>query len=222
VTSPFLSIIMPSYMGDYGGRYGDAAKDRERKLVRAIESVFALNEYGFSQFELIVVADGCDRTMQIVRAMPRFQEDERLRLLSVPKQRLWSEKVRNAGIDRARGQWICYLDTDDAFTPSHLPDLAHALALLPDDIRWAYFDDLVHEKGEWQQRVARMDKAGGAGTSNLAHRVGIYWPVIEYRHPDMGYDHDRQFIRRLKQEGPPSYLGAGGYMVMHIPRQYDL
>jgi len=61
VTTPFLSIIMPSYMGDYGGRYGDAAKDRERKLERAIDSVFGPGS--IDNFELIVVADGCERTM---------------------------------------------------------------------------------------------------------------------------------------------------------------
>jgi len=154
--------------------------------------------------------------------MELFQQDERLRLLSIPKQRLWSEKVRNAGIDRARGQWVCYIDTDDAFTPEHLPTLAQALALLPEEVRWAYFDDLVHEDGEWLQRAARLDRAGCAGTSNLAHRTGIFWPVIEYRWPEMGYDHDRQFIRHLKAHGTPSYLGAGGYKVMHIPRKYDL
>lgn len=220
MTSPFLSIIMPSYMGDYGGRYGDAAKDRERKLVRAIDSVFGPKS--IDNFELIVVADGCARTMELVRGMELFQRDGRLRLLSIPKQPLWSEKVRNAGIVNARGQWVAYLDTDDAFTPEHLPTLAHALALLPDEARWAYFDDMVQERGEWQLRLARLDKPGGAGTSNIAHRAGIFWPVISFRWPDMGYDHDRQMIRHLKGYGEPRYLGAGGYMVMHIPRQYDI
>ena len=55
-----ISIIMPSYLG----AYKKAAKDRDRKIVRAINSVV---KQTYKDWELIVIADGCNKTVDIVQ-----------------------------------------------------------------------------------------------------------------------------------------------------------
>lgn len=215
---PFFSIIMASYLSDYGGRYGEAAKDRVAKFHRAVSSVL---EQTMQDWELIIIADGCDITMREWHK----HIDPRIRCARIDKQRLWSEKVRNAGIHIARGRYIIYLDTDDIFEEDHLQAVRQGLenAGLP---AWACFPDLVlGPKRQWEVRICNSQKRGAIGTSNIAH-VGdrtVYWPQIQYRWPDNGYDHDWQFALHLRRElGSPERLECAGYRVMHIPRQYDL
>ena len=210
---------MASYLEEYGGNYGRSATDRVAKFHRAVRSVLAQT---FEDWELLVVADGCDQTIE--EGM-EYAEVARVRRLAIEKQRLWSGKVRNAGIYKATGRYIIYLDTDDEINENHLQNLRQALELhnFP---RWAYFDDMVWNPAtaEWQQRVARIDKKHGSGTSNLAHRrdIGAYWPDVVYRWPSMGYDHDEQFLQLLKMDSPGIGIGRGYYKVCHIPKQYEV
>ena len=55
-----ISIIMPSYLG----AYKHAAKDRDKKIVRAIYSVCRQT---YKDWELVVIADGCNKTVDIVQ-----------------------------------------------------------------------------------------------------------------------------------------------------------
>lgn len=216
---PFFSIVMASYLDEYGGNYGRSATDRVAKFHRAVRSVLAQT---FEDWELLIVADGCELTTE---EGLEYAEVTKVRRLYIEKQRLWSGKVRNAGIYKATGRYIVYLDTDDELGIGHLAHLRERLALhdLP---RWAYFDDLVWNPAtaEWQQRIARIDKKHGSGTSNLAHRrdIGAYWPDVVYRWPSMGYDHDEQFLQVLKTDSPGVGIGRGYYKVCHIPKQYEV
>lgn len=215
---------MASYLGDYEGRYGKSAEGRIAKFHRAINSV---RQQTFKDWELIIVADGCETTIAEAQGHAwDVGSTDRVRFLRIPKQRLWSEKVRNAGIHKALGQYVLYLDTDDKFGPDHLR-MAHT-GLQDNDLPlWGHMDDQVWDANlqQWLARKSRIEVPGGAGTSNLVHAGAqtIYWPTIDYRWPENGYDHDRQFIRHLMNNyGPPAYLGHGEYMVCHVPRQYDI
>jgi len=55
-----FNIVISSYLRDYP----TAAKGREEKIVRSIGSVFAQS---FADYEIIVVADGCDRTVEMMK-----------------------------------------------------------------------------------------------------------------------------------------------------------
>lgn len=219
VTTPFFSIVMASYLGEYEGKYGKSATDRITKFHRAVKSALAQS---FENFELLIVADGCNDTGQ---EASRYL-DRRVRLLDIPKQRLWSEKVRNAGIHKANGLYVIYLDTDDELEDDHLRRIHTALqdADLPP---WGYFTDQMWDEKQqaWMHRPAVVTKKGGAGTSNLVHAGAqtVYWPTITYRWPEMGYDHDWQFVNHLRASfGLGVDLGLGGYRVCHVPRKYDI
>ena len=100
---PFFSIILPVY-------------NREKSISRAIESI--LNQE-FKDWELIVVNDfSNDRTKVILDKInhPKIRVIHNLRNF----ERCVS---RNLGIESAKGEFICFLDSDDYHLPQHLINL---------------------------------------------------------------------------------------------------
>lgn len=101
---PLVSVIIPSY-------------NRAATIVKAIESVFAQT---FEDFELIVVDDGSRDGPELDRILQRHA-DPRLRLARHPVNRGVSA-ARNTGIDAARGRFVAFLDSDDAWLPAKLEE----------------------------------------------------------------------------------------------------
>lgn len=187
-----ISVVMASYLGEYL----KAASDREKKLQRAIDS-FLRQDVG----ELIVVSDGCQKTIEIVNhySLPS------IKLLKLDKQPLFSGTVRQAGIAAATYDWICYLDSDDEFADGHLRAIINSLS---DDVDWVYYDDIV--KGVYRNVLVEHCKIG---TSNIAHRKNLMaeWPS--------GYEHDWRFIQQLGNKYKK--ISGAGYIVHHIPGEFD-
>lgn len=218
MSRPFFSVVVPSYLGDYSGNYGRSAGERLFKFRRALQSVRAQTE---TDWELIVVADGCEQTMGMAEEYVGWENP--VWFYGIEKQRLWSECVRNFGIHKARGWFIVYLDTDDVWGDEHLSLIRGGLEAAGYPL-WAIMDDQLWNTGlnRWETQHARLDNPKSMGTSNLVHQRGIYWPKIVYRHPSMGYDQDRQFVRYLKQLDGGQHIGSCQYRVCHIPGQYDI
>jgi len=201
-----ISVIMPSYLGEYKR----AAKDRDKKIVRAIRSV---REQTFEDWELIIIADGCNKTVEIVQNINDLYNDKRIKLLYIDKQTQWSGTVRNTGLDEAKGDYACYLDVDDAFSPDHLSGIA-----IYNKKDWYWFDDYVWNGKEFRHRKCSINKVGKCGTSNLMHRPGL----ARWNERD-NYAHDWKFIANLrKASGSYEYIRAGEYLVCHIPGRFDI
>ncbi len=106
-----FSIVMPAY-------------NAERTIRSAIESVLQQTQ---SEFELIVADDGStDRTQSIVRS---FADDGRISLISL--QHGGPSAARNAAIAQAKGQFVCFLDSDDLWLPRYLEVMVAALRANP-------------------------------------------------------------------------------------------
>lgn len=96
---PFFSIIIPTY-------------NRAHLIEATLQSVLAQME---GDFECIVVDDGSkDNSQEVVEALgdPRFKY-------------FWKENgergaARNYGAQKARGQWLNFVDSDDILYPNHL------------------------------------------------------------------------------------------------------
>jgi glycosyltransferase involved in cell wall biosynthesis len=88
--------------------------DRPKLLLRAIDSVLRQTH---QEIEVIVVVDGPDdpATVSAVRGLT----DPRLQLI-VNAQRATAAGARNVGADRAKGEWIAFLDDDDEWLPNRL------------------------------------------------------------------------------------------------------
>jgi glycosyltransferase involved in cell wall biosynthesis len=97
---PSVSIVM-------------AAKNYARFLPEAVESVLAQT---FSDWELLIIDDGStDNTPDVVHP---FLADPRVRYTRA--DRLGQPRAKNLGITLARGEFIAFLDADDAWEPEKL------------------------------------------------------------------------------------------------------
>ncbi len=100
---PFFSIIIPAY-------------NRADFLPETLASVQAQT---FTDWECIVVDDGStDHTATVMQKL--CADDPRIRYIY--QQNAERSAARNNGIAHARGQYICFLDSDDRYLPSCLED----------------------------------------------------------------------------------------------------
>jgi glycosyltransferase involved in cell wall biosynthesis len=101
---PFFSIVVPTF-------------NRSSSLSIAIKSV---QQQTFSDWELIIVDDGStDNTAKIVSE--QFLSDSRIKYIY--QHNAERSAARNKGISKAIGDYVCFLDSDDAYSPNHLHNL---------------------------------------------------------------------------------------------------
>jgi len=196
-----FSIIMPCTLTPYK----NCASNLEGKLIRAVESVL---KQSFIDWELIIVADGCKRTKDVI--MPYFMEYlPKIRLIEIPKQKIWSGSVRNAGIFKAEGEIITYLDIDDKLGENHLQIINDNFG----DSDWVFFNDLIWKNKEFVENHCNMDVKGQCGTSNFAHKrsLNAYWN-------DNSYLHDYLMIKQLQAiSSNYKVITCGEYHICHRP-----
>ena len=90
-----------------------AAKNYARFLPAAVESVLAQT---FADWELLIIDDGStDHTPAAVRP---FLADPRVRYFR--SDRLGQPRAKNLGIGLSRGEFVAFLDADDAWQPTKL------------------------------------------------------------------------------------------------------
>ena len=134
---PQVSVVAPTF-------------DRREVLPRALDSVLAQT---FSDWELIVVDDGStDATADMVK---HDYSDAHLLI----QENRGVSAARNAGIAAARGEWIAFLDSDDAWLPEKLDRQMGALEAEPGH-RLCHTDEIWIRNG---QRVNPMEKHAKAG-----------------------------------------------------------
>jgi CDP-glycerol glycerophosphotransferase len=106
--APRVSVVVPVF-------------DVERYLEECLDSIA---HQSFGDLEVIMVDDGStDDSASIAR---RYAErDRRFRLVSQPNGGL--SKARNTGADLARGEFLCFVDSDDKLAPDFCELLLGAL-----------------------------------------------------------------------------------------------
>ncbi len=103
-----------------------ATFNRRDLLPRAIQSVL---HQSFKDFELFVIDNGStDDTRSIVERI----KDERLTYLLNSSPTQSCDAPRNLGIDKAKGNTICFLDDDDIWYPQKLEKVKRAFDQYPD------------------------------------------------------------------------------------------
>lgn len=204
-----FSVIIPSFLGPYR----TAAIDRNRKIIRAVNSVISQS---FHDFEIIVIADGCEKTVEIMKQITDLRVSTHL----IQRIKLWAGAPRNAGLEQAKGEYIVYLDIDDLYGKEHLKNIDAGLK----DYDWVWFDDVRYnpKSDEWYENPGDMMRAGSCGTSNICHKR-----LLPYRWDHDGYAHDYYFIKHLRQNTNCAKITGGEYYVCHLPdstlgKGYDL
>lgn len=95
---------------------------REAVLLRAVRSV--LNQ-AHADVELVVVEDGSSEVAPLLAGLP---ECSRVAIVHLPIARVGRAAAGNAGVGRATGELLGFLDDDDELFPGHIAALAKQLA----------------------------------------------------------------------------------------------
>jgi glycosyltransferase involved in cell wall biosynthesis len=89
-------------------------------------SVGSVLRQQYSDWELIVVGDGCTDDSETV-VMKTANGDERVRFVNLPENCGEQSGPNNEGLRQARGELIAYLGHDDLWLPHHLSCLVEAM-----------------------------------------------------------------------------------------------
>jgi len=182
-----FSVIMASYLGNYGG-----ASHRDIKFKRAVKSF--LNQT-YDNKELIIVSDGCELTIKIWEE--NFSQHDNIKLIKLNKQPLYSGSMRNVAFEVADGDIITYLDSDDALGKKHLETIFDQFDIEKND--WVYYDDYMVLNKEFNKfHIRKVEtRFGSIGTSAISHKNpkniengnNLLWST--------GYGHDFLFVFKL-------------------------
>lgn len=107
--APFLSVIIPVY-------------NAERFLRSSVQSLL---KQGISEMEIILV-DDCSTDGSLPLCQELAREDERILCLSLERNAGVSG-ARNAGIARAQGEYLTFMDADDALEPGAYSHIVRAV-----------------------------------------------------------------------------------------------
>ncbi|MFA6540653.1 MAG: glycosyltransferase family 2 protein [Bacteroidota bacterium] len=101
ISDPLVSIVLCTY-------------NRVSLLPRAIHSVL---RQSYSEWELIIIDDGStDSTRRIVKTV--IPDDRQIRYYHQKNKGL--ALARNAGLKKAKGEFITFIDSDDEYAADHL------------------------------------------------------------------------------------------------------
>jgi glycosyltransferase involved in cell wall biosynthesis len=124
IVKPFFSIIVPTY-------------NHAHFIGRCIESLLSQT---YQNWEVIIVNNFSeDNTVEIVEGY----NDPRIRLINNANEGIIAVS-RNKGLDEAKGDWICFLDSDDWWYSNKLEN---ALQYLP------HFDMIYHNLDIYKNNV---------------------------------------------------------------------
>ena len=186
---PRVSVIISTY-------------DRVKMLDRALKSVHAQT---FSDFEVIVVDDCTPDKESVHTLLERWSTRFEKRGVELIGARLGENSgyqcmPKNRGIERARGDYIAYLDDDNTWRPDHLSKTVEAIESdLSTDMVYSrlcyHVDDETKEKHpniptgdaegtEWDPRLLSMRNY--IDTSTILHSKGAFWRLI--RESGFGWD----------------------------------
>ncbi|MCY1713332.1 glycosyltransferase family 2 protein [Caproiciproducens galactitolivorans] len=119
-TAPKISIIIPVY-------------NVEKYVGKCLSSLISQT---FTDFEIIAVNDGSkDDSLSILL---HFQEKyDNITVLN--QKNCGMSPARNAGLEIARGEYICFVDSDDYVAPTYLEELYNACVETESDIACCYY-----------------------------------------------------------------------------------
>lgn len=102
-----FSLIIPLY-------------NAEKTICRCIDSIL---QQVYDDFEIILIDDGsADRSYTICTNYEK--EDKRIRVYR--QDNSGPSAARNLGLEKAKGEWICFIDSDDYISSDYLSEL-HSL-----------------------------------------------------------------------------------------------
>lgn len=144
--TPLVTVITPTY-------------NREEFLEKAIQSVLAQT---YSNFEMIIVDDGStDNTKFLV---DKYKSDQRIHYYYQENQR--QSVARNLALQHAKGDLICFLDSDNYWPEYRLEKSVKAINDNP-DVHIVYGDCITIDKDGMEISRTNMRRHSGRITARL-------------------------------------------------------
>lgn len=210
---PRFSVIIPVYSEVEPLQSGASGSRHFRGLTvqRAIKSILAQQ---FPDWELILVDDGCadDFTPEI---LDKFADSDP-RIKVIHQANLNRAVARNAGMEAATGEWICWMDSDDEYMTHYLREMNQATKDFPEYkifnfgsiLHWPdhrttlrpVFQPAIEGKGhEWF-------RSGHIGCGSFIFRKDLWSSKKKYRIPDepnpYQFAADSKFPLRFTEDEP--------------------
>ena len=140
---PLVSVIIPAY--------NSTAHIRE-----TLESVLSQT---YHNFEVILINDGSPDTEDFERAIARYRDQ----IVYIKQENGGPSAARNAGIRRARGEYLAFLDSDDVWFPTCLAAQVELALSRQPSCDLVYSDVLVEPDS--QQQPHRIPPMAGSRAS---------------------------------------------------------
>jgi glycosyltransferase involved in cell wall biosynthesis len=162
----------------------------------------------FHDYEIVCVDDGSTDDSPVL-----LQEyGQRIRV--VRQENSGQSAARNAGVKLARGEYIAFLDQDDAWYPSKVQSQVAVLDAQPDVVLVHCNFDRIDERGRMLERGAGMIERTSALASSMGQLIGEalifpsammirkegYERIGGFHHALQGFE-DFDLIARLKAQG---------------------
>ena len=145
---PFFSVVIPTF-------------ERPEDLKTCLQSLVAENQPGAPEYEVIVSDDSLsDRCCKIVtEKFPQFRWGH--------GKRNGPAGNRNAGVEKANGKWIVFMDDDCIADTNHLAAFANAISNNP---KINVFEGRIfaeRKRESWSEGCPENESGGMLWTSNL-------------------------------------------------------
>ncbi|HRK04505.1 MAG TPA: glycosyltransferase family A protein [Chlorobiota bacterium] len=191
---PFFSVIVCTY-------------NRASLLSRALDSLISQR---YKNWEAVIVDDGStDTTSSVVQRYVAMDH----RFVSLYQTNSGTGAARNTGITRSRGQYVTFLDSDDAYAPDHL-------SIRYDLLQQAPMTDLLHGGvhiigSPWVRdkddpsRFVHLDDCVIGGTfvikRDVFSRLGMF-DAVRYADDTMFFDRAMQHGVTIEKTTEPTYI----------------
>ncbi len=185
-----ISVIMASFL------QMPHRNQLDLKFKRAVNSFL---KQSHEDKELIIVSDGCEKTIQIYNE--NFANENNIKLIPIPKQPIYSGIMRNIAYEVADGDIFTYLDADDVIGKNHLKSLSDQFDIEKYD--WIYYDDYMTLDKDFSRLHIRAvePRYASIGTSSISHKNPKNIKNGQYLKFSTGYGHDFVFVMKLASLG---------------------
>jgi glycosyltransferase involved in cell wall biosynthesis len=169
-------------------------------------SVGSVLRQTFTDFELLVVGDGCtDDSADVVAGM----NDPRVRWINLPANTRHQSGPNNEGLRQARGEIVAYLGHDDLWLPHHLEAIVRAFDRSDTDLAYALAINVDGDGATWPT-VPRPLEGRFSSPLSMAHRKRVTEDIGGWRdYRELTDPPDVELWRRAQ---------ARGYAFTFVPR----
>lgn len=160
-STPRISVIIPVYKV-------------EKYLATCVDSVL---RQSFQDFEIILVDDGSPDSCPTI--CDRYAEgDSRIRVIH--KENAGLGMARNSGLDVARGEYVCFIDSDDYIAPNTL-EYCHSVAEKEDADQVRFLFDRFSDSDDINSEMSATDEGYvvGIGDGKLQPIINIISPLLD-------------------------------------------